>query len=141
MSKFENLYFLCFPEIFPLLILVPNYLSNKIICELSFVHSLSIYPFMFLSAFYIYIYIYIYIILYISVTLMWLPLLIKINVRTDEGNSRNWMWHWINEIGVAVQTWLWVLGELIAQNGIQWSWVQISLRSTFYSYFKKLKYN
>ena len=51
-----------------------------------------------------------------------------------------------DEIGVAVQTWLWVRVELMAWylsrlehlNRIQWSWVQISLRSTFYSYFKSL---
>ena len=40
---------------------------------------------------------------------------IKTNVATDEGNSRNEMWHWINgEIGVAVQSWLWVRVELMA---------------------------
>ena len=40
---------------------------------------------------------------------------IKTNVATDEGNSRNEMWHWTNdETGVAVQSWLWVQAELIA---------------------------
>ena len=40
---------------------------------------------------------------------------IKTNVATDEGNSRNEMWHWTNdEIGVAVQSWLWVRVELMA---------------------------
>ena len=40
---------------------------------------------------------------------------IKINVAIDEGNSRNKMWHWANdEIGEAVQSWLWVRVELIA---------------------------
>ena len=40
---------------------------------------------------------------------------IKTNVATDEGNSRNEMWHWINdEIGVAVQSWLLVRVELMA---------------------------
>ena len=39
----------------------------------------------------------------------------KTNVATDEGNSRNEMWHWANdEIGVAVQSWLWVRVELMA---------------------------
>ena len=39
----------------------------------------------------------------------------KTNVVTDEGNSRNEMWHWTNdEIGVAVQSWLWVWVELMA---------------------------
>ena len=37
------------------------------------------------------------------------------NVATDEGNSRNEMWRWTNdEIGVAVQSWLWVRVELMA---------------------------
>ena len=48
---------------------------------------------------------------------MWLP-----QQKFDEnehgdykGNSRNEMWHWINdEIGVAVQSWLWVRVELMA---------------------------
>ena len=40
---------------------------------------------------------------------------IKTNVATDEGNSRNEMWHWTNnEIGVAVQSWLWVRVDLMA---------------------------
>ena len=40
---------------------------------------------------------------------------IKANLATDEGNSRNEMWHWINdEIGVAVQSWLWVRVVLMA---------------------------
>ena len=42
-------------------------------------------------------------------------ILIKTNVATDERNSRNEMWHWTNdEIGVAVQSWLWVRVELMA---------------------------
>ena len=40
---------------------------------------------------------------------------IKINVATDKGNSQNEMSHWTNdEIGVAVQSWLWVRVELMA---------------------------
>ena len=40
---------------------------------------------------------------------------IKINVATDESNSRNEIEHWANdEIGVAVQSWLWVRVELMA---------------------------
>ena len=40
---------------------------------------------------------------------------IKINMATDEGNSRNEIEHWTNnEIGVAVQSWLWVRVELMA---------------------------
>ena len=40
---------------------------------------------------------------------------IKINMVTDEGNSRNEIEHWTNdEIGVAVQSWLWVQVELMA---------------------------
>ena len=40
---------------------------------------------------------------------------IKLNVATDEGNSRNETWHWTNdEIGLAVQSWLWVRVELMA---------------------------
>ena len=40
---------------------------------------------------------------------------IKINVVTDEGNSRNEIEHWTNdEIGVAVQSSLWVRVELMA---------------------------
>ena len=43
-------------------------------------------------------------------TLMCLP-----QVATDECNSRNEMWHWTNdEIGVAIQSWLWVQVELMA---------------------------
>ena len=39
---------------------------------------------------------------------------IKINVATDKGNSRNEIEHWTNdEIGVAVQSWLWVRVELM----------------------------
>ena len=58
---------------------------------------------------------------------------IKINMATDEGNSRNEIWHWTDdEIGVAVQNWLWVWVELMAWterlNRIQWSLVQIPLR-------------
>ena len=63
-----------------------------------------------------------------------------------KANRQNETWHWTNdEIGVAVQSWLWVraepkawqLSRLERLNGIQWSWVQISLRPTFYSYFKE----
>ena len=40
---------------------------------------------------------------------------IKTNVATDEDNSWNQMLHWANnEIGVAVQSWLWVRVELLA---------------------------
>ena len=39
---------------------------------------------------------------------------IKTNVATDEGNSRNEMWHWTSdEIEVAEQSWLWVRVELM----------------------------
>ena len=42
-------------------------------------------------------------------------ILIKINVVIDQGNSQNEMWHWTyNEIGVAVQSLLWVRVELMA---------------------------
>ena len=51
-------------------------------------------------------------------TLMWLlqqKNSMKANMATDEGNSRNEMWHWTNdEIGVAVQSWRWVWVELMA---------------------------
>ena len=51
----------------------------------------------------------------------------------------------IDEIGVAVQSWLWVQVELMAWqlsrlehlNEIQWSSVQVSLRPIFYNYFKE----
>ena len=44
-----------------------------------------------------------------------LKLLIKINMATDEGYSWNETWHWTsNEIGVALQSWLWVRVELMA---------------------------
>ena len=34
---------------------------------------------------------------------------------TEEGSSRNEMWHQTNdEIGIAIQSWLWVRVELIA---------------------------
>ena len=40
---------------------------------------------------------------------------LKINLKTDESNSRNEMWHRINdEIGVVLQSWLWVRVQLIA---------------------------
>ena len=51
-----------------------------------------------------------------------------------------------NEIGVAVQIWLWLQVELMTcklshlerLNEIQWSWdFEISLTPTFYSYFKE----
>ena len=43
---------------------------------------------------------------------------IKTNVAIDEGNSRNERWHWTNdEIGVAVQSWLWVRVD----NSVGWS--------------------
>ena len=90
---------------------------------------------------YIYIYnTYIYISDYLNKNWM------KTTVATDKGNSQNEMWHWTNdEIGVPVQSWLWVRVELMAWYlsrleslyGIQWSWVQIPLRPTFYSYFKE----
>ena len=32
--------------------------------------------------------------------------------------------------------WIWFLNRLERYNGIQWSWVQIPLRPTFYRYFK-----
>ena len=44
---------------------------------------------------------------------------IKTNVATDEGNSRNEMWLWTNdEIGVAVQSWLWLLVELMSDSSV-----------------------
>ena len=61
-------------------------------------------------------------------------------------NSWMEMWYWTNdEIGVAVQSWLWVRVELKAWklsrlerlNKSQWSWIQILLRETFYSYFEE----
>ena len=40
---------------------------------------------------------------------------IKINVATGQGNSGIEIGHWTNdEIGVAVQSWLWVRAELMA---------------------------
>ena len=80
---------------------------------------------------------------------MWLPTEnVGLNKRGDwrKQNSQNEMWHWTNdEIGVVVQSWLWVQIELMTWklcqleclNGIQWSWVQLPLESTFYSYFKE----
>ena len=56
------------------------------------------------------------------------------------------MRHWANdEIGVPVHSWLWMRIKLMAWylswlerlNGIQWSWIQIPLRPTFYGYFKE----
>ena len=42
---------------------------------------------------------------------------IKKNMATNEDNSQNEMWDWTNdEIGVAVQSWLGVRVELIAQS-------------------------
>ena len=72
--------------------------------------------------------------------------LIKIIMATDKSNSQNEIWHWINDkIEVAVQSWLWVwvelkvwwLSQLKHLNGVQWSWVQIPLRSTFCRHFRK----
>ena len=70
---------------------------------------------------------------------------IKINVATDEGNGRNKIWHWTKETvrSDTVQIWLlawielkaWYLSRLERLNRIQWSWVQIPLRPTFYNYF------
>ena len=65
---------------------------------------------------------------------------------THESNSRNQTWHWTNnKTVVAAKSWLWVWLEPMAWqlirlellNGIQWSWIQIPFRSTFYSYFKE----
>ena len=40
---------------------------------------------------------------------------VKRNMETDEGNSWNEIGHWANdEIGVALQSWLWVWVELMA---------------------------
>ena len=51
----------------------------------------------------------------------WLPLdylmeiSIKTNMVTNEGNSRNEIGHWANdELGVVVESWLWVWDELMA---------------------------
>ena len=51
----------------------------------------------------------------------WLPLdylmeiSIKTNMATNEGNSRNEIGHWANsELGVVVESWLWVWDELMA---------------------------
>ena len=80
---------------------------------------------------------------------MWLPTEnFGLNKRGDwrKWNSQNEIWHWTNdEIGVVVHSWLWVRVELMTWklcqleclNGIQWSWVQLPLESTFYSYFKE----
>ena len=71
---------------------------------------------------------------------------IKTNVATHEGHSRKQMWHWTNDvIGVAVQSSLFFRVELMAcwlsrlerLNGIQWTWVQIPLMPTFFSYFNE----
>ena len=71
-------------------------------------------------------------------------ILLRINVATDKGSSQNEIWHWRNsEIGVVLQSWLWVHVELMVWlpsrlehlNGIQWPLFQILLRPTFYSYF------
>ena len=92
----------------------------------------------------IYIYIYIYII-YTSCDYLQ-KTSINLKWRLTKVNSGKEMWHWTNdEIGVPVQSWLWVRVELMAWYlsrleslyGIQWSWVQIPLRPTFYSYFKE----
>ena len=49
-----------------------------------------------------------------------------------------------DEIGVVVQSWLWVwvnygliVSPLERLNGIQRSWVKIEIRPTFYSYFEE----
>ena len=43
-------------------------------------------------------------------------ILIKINVATDEGKSWHEIWHWTNDkIWVVIQSWLWVLLELMAR--------------------------
>ena len=56
------------------------------------------------------------------------------------------MWHWTkDELGVAVQSCLWMQVELMAWefsrlerlNGIKWSWVQFPHRPTFCSYFQE----
>ena len=51
----------------------------------------------------------------------WLPfdylmeISIKTNMATNEGNSRNEIGHWANnELGVVVESWLWVWDELMA---------------------------
>ena len=72
---------------------------------------------------------------------------IKINLETDEGKSRNEIWHWTQDkIRAAAQSWLWVQVELMAYlsrlerlDRIQWLWVQIPIRSTSY-YFEEYIY-
>ena len=76
---------------------------------------------MYMYAYIIYIYIYIP---YVCHMYQLIPLhscdylkklSIQIKVATDEGNSRNEMWHWRNdEIGVALQSLLWVRIEFMA---------------------------
>ena len=40
---------------------------------------------------------------------------IKTNLGNDEGNNPNEIWPWKNdEIGIAVQSWIWVRVELMA---------------------------
>ena len=62
---------------------------------------------------------------------------VKINVVTEESSRPNEIWHWTNnEIGVAVQSWLWVRVEPMASklsrlehlNRIGWLWVQVPPR-------------
>ena len=37
----------------------------------------------------------------------------------DEGNSRNKIWHWTNdEIGLAVQGWLWMQVQLMSDSSV-----------------------
>ena len=65
---------------------------------------------------------------------------------TDKDCSWNEMWHWTNdEIGVAVQSFLWVWVELMIWqlsrlehlNENPWSRFQIPARTNFYCYFKE----
>ena len=79
----------------------------------------------------------------IYIPLLWIHMQdsIKVNVATDQCNSQNEIWTLNNEIKLEYCTKLalsasWTHG-LIAQglNGIQWSWVQIPVSTSFYSYF------
>ena len=52
---------------------------------------------------------------------MWLPeqYFDEINLETDQGCSWNEIWHWTeDEIGIAVERWVWLRVELMAENAV-----------------------
>ena len=90
------------------------FLSHSLSLSLSLSVSVSVSLYLSLSRS-ISISIYLYISLCISISLYYISLSISLGISLYVYVSRNEIWHWTNEeIGVAVQSWLWGWVELVA---------------------------